>query len=49
MQSMELQLPVSATLPAGYLYDRNLDPKKVSRLMPVHCLDRMVSVLDAVL
>ncbi|XP_046904810.1 LOW QUALITY PROTEIN: dedicator of cytokinesis protein 11 [Hypomesus transpacificus] len=28
MQSMELQLPVSATLPAGYLYDRNLDPKK---------------------
>uniref|UniRef100_A0A674EA37 Dedicator of cytokinesis 11 n=1 Tax=Salmo trutta TaxID=8032 RepID=A0A674EA37_SALTR len=29
MQSIELQLPVSATLPPGYLYDKTQDAKKV--------------------
>lgn len=29
MQSSELQLPVSANLPAGYLWDKNQDSKKV--------------------
>uniref|UniRef100_A0A674E0Q0 Dedicator of cytokinesis 11 n=1 Tax=Salmo trutta TaxID=8032 RepID=A0A674E0Q0_SALTR len=29
MQSIELQLPVSATLPPGYLYDKTQDVKKV--------------------
>ncbi|CAB1351633.1 unnamed protein product [Coregonus sp. 'balchen'] len=28
MQSIELQLPVSATLPSGYLYDKTQDAKK---------------------
>ncbi|XP_041739997.1 dedicator of cytokinesis protein 11 isoform X1 [Coregonus clupeaformis] len=28
MQSIELQLPVSATLPSGYLYDKTQDTKK---------------------
>ncbi|XP_030635381.1 dedicator of cytokinesis protein 11 [Chanos chanos] len=31
MQSVELQLPVAANLPSGYLYDKNQDSKKVSQ------------------
>uniref|UniRef100_A0A674DY40 Dedicator of cytokinesis 11 n=1 Tax=Salmo trutta TaxID=8032 RepID=A0A674DY40_SALTR len=35
MQSIELQLPVSATLPPGYLYDKTQDVKKSYPLLPL--------------
>uniref|UniRef100_A0A4W4EZ67 Dedicator of cytokinesis 11 n=1 Tax=Electrophorus electricus TaxID=8005 RepID=A0A4W4EZ67_ELEEL len=38
IQSSDLQLPVSAHLPAGYLYDKNQDSKKVFEINSLHFL-----------
>ncbi|KAJ8282862.1 hypothetical protein COCON_G00053810 [Conger conger] len=45
MQSSELQLPVSANLPAGYLWDKNMDSKKCLHAMETQVIIKFLPTI----